>query len=203
MRDSATIGPVPDEAPEPAPRSRVNDKGHDIEELAPAKEFPVDKPSAASPPDDTAATDDDSPGAGAAAWVEPTASPPSDDSVETEILSATVDPSEEAATRDAVAIPDTAGASETASPEATAALTPDNENDETDGDEPDTEQAATDTATPGADADMIEPAVRTNLGGGEGDRSGNISDAKYNIIDWDIGIVIDTEGTSDDIETDK
>ena len=154
-------------------------------------------------PDDTTATDDDSPGTGAAAWVEPTASPPSDDSVETEILSTTVDPSEEAAAQDAVAIPDTAGAADTASPEATAALTTDNENDATDGDEPDTEQAATDTATPGADADMIEPAVRTKLGGGEGDRSGTMSDAKYNIIDWDIGIVIDTEGTSDDIETDK
>ena len=71
------------------------------------------------------------------------------------------------------------------------------------GAEPDAEREVANTAAPGGADEMIRPAVRTNLSGGEGDRSGNVSDAKYNIIDWDVGIIIDTDGTSDDIEVDK
>jgi hypothetical protein len=229
--ETATIAPAPVEASEPTPRRRLDDKGHGTEELAPAKEFPVDAPSIVSlqgepgsavdsetASADTDSSDTDSSGTDAAAWVEPTVPPPSDDSVETEIMFATVDPSEEAATQDAAEAQESAETPETATPEATAALEltpaeddegvedePKAEDGETVGDEsePDTEQEVADTAAPGGADEMIGPAVRTNLGGGEGDRSGNVSDAKYSIIDWDLGLIIDTDSTSDDMEVDK
>ena len=234
--ETATSLPAPVEASEPIPRRRLDDTGHGTEEMAPAKEFSVDAPSVVSlqgepggaVDSDTASADDAPSSTDAAVWVEPTVPPPSDDDVETEILFATVDPSAEPATQDAVAAQETAETPETATSEATAALAPTSpedddgvedgpkaEDDGTVGDEseadddpattaePDAEREVADTAAPGGADEMRRPAVRTNLGGGEGDRTGNMSDAKYDIIDWDVGIIIDTDSTSDDIEVDK
>ena len=230
---TAAIAPAPVAASESTPRWRLlDDKGHRTEEMAPAKEFPVDAPSVVSrqgEPDgaadsDMASADDVPSGADAAVWVEPTVPPPSDDGVETEILFATVDRSAGPTTQDAVAARETAEAPETATPEATAALAstsaeddeavegaPKAEDDGTVGDEAEAgddaaataEREVADSAAPGGAYEMRRPAVRTNFGGGEGDQTGNVSDAKYSIIDWDIGIIIDTDSTSDDMEVDR